>query len=100
MEHRCVLCNDAISEEDLSASIDYHLWDEFPGSFWKDKYDENGQPVPPESADIRVVLSTIPLRTEENSVVEWVHWPCEWAFGSGYTPDALMEMIVNNIRRV
>jgi len=100
MEQRCVLCNQAISEEAISTSIDYHLWDwpEFHGLFWKDTWDDHGQRVPPESADIEVILTTIPPRTEEKSIVEWVHWQCAHAYGSGLTPDAWWEQFENNLR--
>ena len=100
MEQRCVLCNNAMSEEDICASIDYHLWDwrAFRGLFWKDTYDDSGERVPPKSAELHVILTTIPLRTEEHSLVEWVHWECQHAYGSGLTPEAWWERFENNLR--
>jgi len=89
MEQQCVLCNKDISEEDINGAIDRDLWEWHEFHFWEDKWDENGMRVPPESADFSV------LWTDRWG---WVHSDCEFAYGSGLTPDALWEKIENNFR--
>ena len=84
-----MLCNKAISEEDISGAIDYDLWYEFSFGEDKDKGDLNGQPLPPESADCGVRWS---------ANWGWVHFDCETAYGSGLTPGALWEQLENSFR--
>jgi hypothetical protein len=89
MEQRCVLCNEAIIEEDISGAIDFDLWDEFRFGEDKDKVDENGQQLPPESADCGVRWS---------ANWGWVHLGCETAYGSGLTSEAFWEQLENSLR--
>ena len=89
MEQRCVLCNKDISEEDINGAIDFDLWDEFSIGERKDTVDENGRPLPPESADPGVRWT---------AAGGWVHLACDAAYGSGLPPDAWWERFENNLR--
>jgi hypothetical protein len=89
MEQRCVLCNKDISQEEINGAIDRDLWEWHEFRFWEDRFNEHGVLIPPESADYSVIW------TERWG---WVHWQCEDAYGSGLTPDAVWEKILNNLR--
>jgi hypothetical protein len=66
MEHRCVICNEDMSEEETSGAIDREFWEAFdPASVTED---DNWHVTWRDGAG-------------------WVHTGCDIYFSSGKTPD-------------
>jgi hypothetical protein len=90
MGQRCVLCNNVMSEEEISAAIEYADWEAFGGR-GGEVYDEGGQPQPPEGANWGVVLT---IRWG------WVHHGCARAYGNGQTPEEQQREFVEGMMRL
>jgi hypothetical protein len=66
MKHRCVICNEHMSEEEISGAIDRVFWEEF---------------------DPASVTEEDNWRVTWRDGAGWVHTRCDSVFGTGMTPD-------------
>lgn len=89
MEYRCVLCNEAISENEISRAIDFAEWEAF-GPFGNESRDEGGQLIPPEGVNWHV--------TYDDHWGRWVHWVCQFTYGTGLTPNEWAAQMAQEMR--
>jgi len=86
MEHRCVLCNEVISEDQISEAIDGAYWEEF-GPF---ECDEDGVLQQPKGTNFGVSWTH-----------RWgcVHLDCELMYGTGRTPEEWAAKMVEEMTK-
>lgn len=89
MEYRCVLCNEVISEEEISGAVDYAAWGMF--GFGEDSVDEEGQLIPPKGSNWNVTWT---------HRWGWVHEICQWHYGTGVTPEAWATQMVEDMKEL
>jgi hypothetical protein len=66
MEHRCVICNEGMSEEETSGAIDREFWEAF---------------------DLASMTEDDNWRVTWRDGAGWVHTRCDIHVGTGETPD-------------